>query len=81
MKAPTYPISVRVNRKQIVEFEAFIKQFYPDLDRSKYLRQLIDQDMARHGVQWVQYEYIDNQARQQGKKMTWKSGRPRKTEG
>lgn len=81
MTKPTYPISVRVNRKQIVEFETFLKQFYPALDRSKYLRQLIAQDMAERGFEWSEYDFVDNAARHAGKPMTWKSGRPPKTGG
>lgn len=77
---PARPVATKLSDEQLEVLDAFIARFYPDMDRAKYLRYLIERDMEAKRIDWPEYEFIDNAERHRTG-LKWKSGRPRKTEG
>jgi hypothetical protein len=77
---PARTIGTKLSEEQLEVLDAFIARFYPDMDRAKYLRYLIEQDMEAKRIDWPEYEFVDNVERSKTG-LKWKSGRPPKVKG
>jgi hypothetical protein len=63
MTRPTVPICAKLSQAQIADLEVYLMRFYPGVNRSDYIRRLIGDDMAVHGFEWSEYEFIGNEKR------------------
>lgn len=63
---PTRNIATRIS---IPQYEV-LRDFLGDVSTSEYIRQLIAEDLMRHGIEWPNYTFVDNEQRR-GKPLAW----------